>query len=356
MTVQTFYLLAGALTVIACLAVLLPFLRQQGGGRGQASDIDVYRQQLAELEADRARGLIGAAEAEEARAELGRRILGAAASGAEPKSPPTAGRWAIVIAVALIPPLSLGLYWLAGSPGLPDQPLAARLQGNPAGSTIEELVARTERHLAENPEDGIGWSVIAPVYLRLGRDEDAVRAWKRAIELLGEDPARLSGLGEALASVDAGRIGPESRQQFERALALDPDHEKARFYLGLAHAQAGEREEAAKIWTEMTEIKDTDSPWRELAARALDKLAQSGQQTEPDPQQEMIEGMVRSLAERLEREPEDPDGWERLVRSYIVLGRREDAAAALERARAALAGDAASAARLEALQRQLTGG
>ncbi len=370
----TFYLLAGALTLIACLSVLLPFIGEDAGARQQPTDIDVYHAQLGEIDSDEARGLIGAKEAAEARAELGRRILRAAEDMPQKRAPATEGRWAVVAAIAAIPLLSAGIYLAAGASGLADQPLAARLQGNPGMNTIEELLARTERHLAANPDDGMGWSVIAPVYQRLGRHADAIRAWQRAIDLLGADAARLASLGEAISGADQGKVGEEARQHFREALRIEPGHEKSRFFLALGLAQDGDLDAAQREFAGLAEEGQSDSPWAELAAGALTQVqrmqAEAGQDSQAgeaggsvaagtesiDPQ--MIEAMVASLAERLARDPENPDGWERLIRSYIVLERRDEAVAALARAEAALAADSASLARLEALARELdlTGG
>src|SRR5690606_13588779 len=127
----------------------------------------------------------------------------------------------------------------------------ARLQADPAGSSIDELVARTERHLAANPADGRGWSVIAPVYLRLGRHADAVSAYRKALEHMETTPLLLAGLGEALAAAHEGMVTGEARALFERALALDPSHEKSRFFLGLALAQEGAFGAARTQWREL---------------------------------------------------------------------------------------------------------
>lgn len=373
--VLTFYILAAALTALACLSILLPFIRQESAGTSSGRDIDVYREQLAEIDADEAGGRIGAAEAGEARAELGRRILRAAGAEKRTAASTASGRWLALIAIGAIPLVSMAMYWTAGAPGLADQPLAARLQGNPAESSIEELVARTERHLLANPEDGRGWSVIAPVYLRLGRHEDAVGAYRKAIELADETPELLAGLGEALAAEEGGRVTAEARATFEKALAMQPGHEKSQFFLALAQAQAGEFPAAVAGWQSLVANAAEGSPWPDLSRQALaeaegmmasnpdDKgpdgaaLQAAGEMTAPE-RSEMIEGMVASLAARLEAEPKDPEGWKRLIRSYTVLGRQEDAHAALARAQAALADDAQAAAGLETLARELklTGG
>ena len=103
-------------------------------------------------------------------------------------------------AVLAVPLVGWAGYALLGSPDLPPQPLSARLSANPASNTMEELVARAERHLAQNPDDGKGWDVLGPIYLRIGRFDDAIAAFGRAIQLEGATASREAGLGEALAA------------------------------------------------------------------------------------------------------------------------------------------------------------
>ncbi|TGV94001.1 c-type cytochrome biogenesis protein CcmI, partial [Mesorhizobium sp. M2D.F.Ca.ET.145.01.1.1] len=121
-------------------------------------DLEVYRDQLAELDRDAARGLIRPAEAAEARAEIARRILRLGNADITGK---TSGRAASVtarlvatVAVLAVPLVSWGFYSQIGSPDLPSQPLSERLAKNPADSSVDELVARAEAHLAANPSDG----------------------------------------------------------------------------------------------------------------------------------------------------------------------------------------------------------
>lgn len=357
-----FWIVAALLTLGASLAVLLPLTRRAGPA-GAGSDIEVYRDQLAELERDAARGLIGAAEADEARAEIGRRILRADAEAKAAARPQTnaATRLIAAGAVLAVPLLSWGIYAGVGSPDLPSQPLAERLAQNPADSPVEELVARAEAHLAGNPDDGHGWDVLAPVYLRLGRVAEAVNAYRNAIRLAGATAAREAGLGEALAAAGGGMVSAEARAAFERALALEPGEPRARFFLATAMAQDGRMEEAAAAWRAMLATLAPDSPWRRAAGQAVAEAEARIAAAAPGPDEgqvrdmaalpeaeraAMIETMVASLDERLRDNPQDVDGWTRLVRSYLVLGRTDAARDALKRGTQALGAGTAAAARL----------
>ena len=353
-----FWVVAALLTLGASLAVLLPLAgRTTVRAPDGAHDLEVYRDQLAELDRDAARGLIQPAEAGEARAEIARRILKAdkVAAGASTASYGSSARALGVAAVLAVPLVSWGIYAAIGSPDLPSQPLQARLEKNPADATVDELVARAEAHLAANPDDGRGWDVLAPIYARLGRYGEAVTAYQNAIRLDGATGGRESGLGEAIAGAAGGMVTAEAQAAFSRALELEPNQPKASFFLASGLAQEGKVAEALSAWQAMMITLPQDSPWRNAVAQAVQaansRLAATGNGGAPGPTQEevdsaanmsaedqgaMIEQMVARLDERLRQNPRDVEGWQRLVRSYHVLGKTEEAQDALKRGMAAL--------------------
>ena len=367
-----FWVLAALLTLGASLAVLLPLAgRSHVRAADGAHDLEVYRDQLSELERDAARGLILPAEAEQARAEIGRRILkadGAATATDGHSSQKTGMRVAAMAAVLAVPVVSWGVYIAIGSPELPSQPLAARLDKNPAESTVDELVARAEAHLAANPEDARGWDVLAPIYARMGRYAEAATAYQNAIRLAGATGARESGLGEAIAGAAGGMITADSQAAFSRALQLEPAQPKATFFLALALAQDGRSAEAAAAWQAMQATLPADSPWRSAVERAMGQTDIAGADGQGGPSEEeveaaanmsdedrnaMIEQMVAGLDERLRQNPRDLEGWTRLVRSYRVLGRADEARDALKRGLAALGEDSAEGKQLAAVSTSL---
>lgn len=373
-----FWIVAGILTFAACLAVLLPMLRRQETQPADTDfDLEVYQDQLAELERDVARGAIARAEADQARAEIGRRILrldGDRAAGQGPAASRT-GRLVTTLAILAVPAMSWGIYAAIGSPNLPAQPLHARLTADPAQSTMDELVARAETHLAANPDDGRGWEVLAPIYYRAGRYEEAATAYGNTIRLLGSNSGREVGLGEALAAAADGIVTADARAALERALEQDPHNPKARFLLAAALAQEDRMQEAADAWRAMLDELAPDSPWRTAVEQALAQVAEAGESpgpsapgpTAPGPTAEemdaaglipdkdreaMIDSMVAGLDQRLRDNPQDPEGWHRLVQSYIVLGRLEAANDALARGLDALGRDSEEAAALAAFAAQ----
>ncbi|MGN6303787.1 MAG: c-type cytochrome biogenesis protein CcmI [Mesorhizobium sp.] len=363
-----FWIIAAALTLAASLSVLLPLAG--GASRrlvGGSPDVAVYRDQLAELDRDLGRGLIQSTEAEQARAEIGRRLLRADAAASDRGMARSNGGVLRVIsaaAVLAIPLVSWGLYGMLGSPDLPSQPLAERMAKNPADSSVDELVARAEAHLAADPSDGKGWDVLAPIYLRLQRFPDSVTAYRNAIRLEGSTAARQAGLGEALTYVSTGIVSAEAQAAFEAALKLDSMNPKADFYLAMAASQEGRTGDARASWQRMLAALPADSPWRRAAQEALAEadgrqapVAGDGpsqqdmaaaQAMSPQDRAAMIETMVASLDEKLRRDPQDAEGWMRLVRSYLVLGKTDQARDALTRGVAALGADSDAAKKVSA--------
>ncbi|MFC5583957.1 c-type cytochrome biogenesis protein CcmI [Nitratireductor kimnyeongensis] len=360
-----FWIFAAFLTLVAACAVLRPFtVRQDAAEDARAHDIEVYRDQLGEVERDAKRGLIGQQEAEQARAEISRRILQVsytAGDRVENTANRRVTRLTAAAAVLAIPLVSWGLYVLTGSPGMPAQPLHTRAPAGPADAPIGDLVARAETHLAANPDDARGWQVLAPVYMRLGRFADAQTALKNIMRLSSETADLKATLGEAMVGAARGMVTAEAEGIFKQALALDPKEPKARFFLGLARAQEGATEDAQTIWRGMLDNLPEASPWREAAQQALaqsgggaasargpteGEVAAASDLSETD-RQAMIEGMVTGLDEKLRENPSDLEGWRRLIRSYIVLQRPEAAKKALERAVAAFGDKAPESAELK---------
>ncbi len=378
------WLILALMTAGALGAVVWPLVRARGM-TAAGSDLVVYRDQLEEIERDRTDARIGADEAEAARVEVSRRLL--AAANAETARPADAGRGArrrfavVSAAVVMIPLVAAAMYGVLGSPELPWQPLAARTQGgeeNLESNPIAQLLARVEAHLEENPNDGRGWEVVAPVYMKLERYEDAAKARLKAISLLGATAIREVDLGEALTAAANGVISEEAKAAFDRAVALDADNFKAQFYLGLAAEQDGNAAEAARIWRGLIAKAPSDAPWLPVVRNSLarvdasaagapaaaaapaveppgprpDDIAAAGEMTDQQRSQ-MVRGMVDRLATRLHENGTDLDGWLRLLRAYKVLGEHDKAKAAAVEARAALTGEPDKLRRLEAAIKDL---
>jgi cytochrome c-type biogenesis protein CcmH len=187
--------------------------------------------------------------------------------------------------------------------------------------------------------------------LRLGRFADAVVAHKKAIALNGDSPTRESDLGEALVAAANGVVTDEAKLAFQRAAASDPHNVKARYFLGLADEQDGDRNAAAQKWRALLGDAPADAPWRDFVSAALGRVTAepvgpagpsaadvAAAENMPEGERaEMIRGMVQRLSDRLHTDGNDVDGWMRLVRAYAVVGDRDKAKGAAADARRALA-------------------
>ncbi len=351
-----------AATSLSVLAPLYRASRAARSERGQA--LAIYRDQLGEVERDLDRGVIGATEAEAARTEISRRLL---RTGQETEADTaTAGmtnaRRIAAVAMVAMPLVALLFYLFIGSPEMPGEPLQARLNAPTDQQDVPTLVARIEAHLAADPEDGKGWQILAPVYQRLGRYDDAVKAYENVVRLVGSTADTESDLGEALVSANGGTVTATARAAFEQAAKLDATAVRPRFYLALALGQEGKTDEAIAAWKALLADAPKTAPWVGVASAELARLqgastaaAPDGSAAPPGPSQAdvkaagemsaadrmaMIEGMVAKLAAELDANPNDGAGWARLIRSYMVLGKTDDAKAALAKARTALAADA----------------
>jgi cytochrome c-type biogenesis protein CcmH len=346
---MTLTLIFTLMTAAAALAVLWPLRDRRKAGRA-GSDVEVYRDQLDEIDRDHAAGRIGKAEAEAARVEVSRRLIAAVDSTHDGETladaEPAIRRRRLVAAVALLLlPVGAGsVYYSLGSPGIPTLPLAQRLDDDSSEQrSIEGKVAQVEAYLERNPQDGRGWEVLAPIYMQTGRYDDAIKARRRALEIFGPDAARLGDLGEAMVLAANGIVTAEAKALFERAAAFDREDVMAQYYLGLAAKQDGRRDEAEKTWRALLARAPQGAPWIALVQNALaridEKTAPAADAASAEHGGSPVQGMVERLAERLKKDGSNLDGWIQLVRSYRVLGEADKATAAIAEAKAALAGD-----------------
>ena len=212
------------------------------------SALAVYRDQLSEIETERAQGLLGGAEADGARIELARRLIQRSEEkdrGGAKHVAASRARQVVTYAAAALPVIGIALYLAAGSPQLPGRPYAARLDTPVDQATANDLVARVEAHLRQHPEDGRGWDVLAPVYLRMGDYTQAADAFQKAARLLGESDKRLAGYARALIMLQNGIVNEPARQAYQRLLTLQPELVRAQ---GMARhrARAGRRPEGCR--------------------------------------------------------------------------------------------------------------
>lgn len=346
------------LSVLAAGAFVVPLWRVPTTG-DDAAERAALKAELREADRDRKRGLIGDREFELARAEIARRLFRLDDAGERGFAHGSWSRSALVACAIAVPLVGLAAYWIIGSPAYADRPLAAR-------SDLPVLVARAEAHLRRNPEDARGWLAIAPALRAVNRPAEAADAFAKALEYGAFADARRSALLTELAELRMllanGLVAPVEAT-LQEAVGLDARNEKAAYYLALGAEQAGDAATGAKAWSDLlASFPDATGPWVDVARRRLAQLsAPAGPTREraaaiaalPDAERRsMIDGMVASLAARLEAKPDDAAGWPRLVRSLAVLRRTDEARAALLKARGHLRGDTAALAALDAVARE----
>jgi len=351
------------LTAGAVAAIIVPLVRRRGtiATPRAAFDRAVYRDQLAEIDRDRERGILDSEQARAARIEVERRLLATDETGEAAAAAAPVG-WVGALAIAAVTAvLAVTLYLRLGAPELPDQPLASRHDATSPGdlpAVVDALAAR----LKERPEDGQGWLLLARSQASLQRWQESAASYQRALALTNA-PEAAAGYGEMLVVAADGVVTPAARSAFAAALSRDPSNPPARFYLALGDAQAGKAREAVDAWARMADEAPAGAPWLPLVRRHIEETAreagialpanstgakstdpgaagpsaadiEAAQAMTPEQRQAMIRTMVERLAARLESNPDDAEGWHRLARAYTVLGEAEKAAAAEARAAA----------------------
>lgn len=377
-----FWIVVAVISALVTWAVTRPLTREASEIEpASAADVAVYKDQLAEIEADRTRGAIGAEDAELARNEIARRLLRRSGEGATNEEAPRPGgafaRPFYVATTIALPIASLALYLMLGAPGQPGIPLSERLSQNLNQATTNDLVARVEARLRDHPEDGQGWNVIAPVYFSMGRFEESAGAFVTAMRLLGETPDRLQGFANARIRADNGIIGEDARLALEKVIAAEPKRQEPRIWLALAKEQDGKREAAAADYRALLAEAPPDAPYKPFledrlagvtgepakapAPQGADAATEAPAGVDaaavaamtPEERTRFVNGMVERLAKRLAGNGRDAEGWMMLIRAYQMLGRKADAEQALKDARRGLEGDSAALSGVDGLAREL---
>jgi len=354
----------GVVSVVMAALLALPLVRKRRDMADRSEyDLAVYRQQLADVDADIARGVMSAEEGESVRLEIERRMLKASRLKGEARPVmKQRGVLALIILVA-VPAASLALYQHQGSPDMPGQPFAERTPSqSPDRAKIVALLERVSQRLKENPNDKRGWRLLGQGYLSLGETGKAAETLKQAVTIFPDDPDIMSAFGEALVLDSNGVVGPESLRMFQSVLKIDPTMVAPRYYIALASFQAGDAQQAYDQWRALAVDSPANAPWLGTVQRGLDQAAgklgkkpedvtqlakaeapsttpqpskeavDAAQSMTPEQRESFIRSMVGRLAARLKESPDDLDGWLRLAQSYTVLGERKEAAGAYRKA------------------------
>ncbi|MHA1538222.1 MAG: c-type cytochrome biogenesis protein CcmI, partial [Alphaproteobacteria bacterium] len=278
------WLVLGAMTLAALAVLLRPLLKRAPELRTRAAyDTEVYREQMAELERDLARGALDASAGEAARTEIARRLLAADAemTGHGPIAaayrPAAASRRrlaAIALAIA-IPSAAAGIYSQIGNPKLPGQPFAGRQKPGlerTIVARIEAAITVLKKRIAANPKDIAALGRLGRAYFVLRRYREAAAVFERARAVAPASAGLAAAHGEALVLAQ-GKVGPSARRAFADAVKIDPANARARFHLGLAKAEDGDRRGALALWLALEAETASNAPWRARLAIFIEATA-----------------------------------------------------------------------------------
>ncbi len=376
-----FWITTGVLALAMAALLVMALLRgQRNTGPAEAFDVQIYRDQLGEVDRDLQRGVISDEDAERLRTEISRRILAADAkvqsTGVAGQQPRALGlSLAALIGVGVIGG-AFGLYMQLGAPGYGDLGLASRMEmaedareNRPSQQDAEgqmptganpnvqpeytELVQRLRGAVSERPNDIQGHVLLARSEAALGNYVAAYQAQERVVAIKGDAAtgSDYADLADMMVLAAGGYVSPEAERVLETALTRDPENGVAQYYMGLMMAQTGRPDIAFRLWDRLIRVSPADAVWmppilaqmEEMAFRAgvpdyqLPRIASlpgptaedmeaAGEMSEEE-RQEMIRGMVANLSDRLATEGGPPEDWARLITSLAVLGDQAQAIA-----------------------------
>lgn len=266
--VTTFIFIAAILVAVGLAWLLPPLLRRERGALAverTAATLGILKDQLAELEAERARGAVSAEQYDEAKAELERRVLDEAAAEARASAPAAAhgGRKAALALALAVPLVAALLYWRLGDPAAFDPALQRAMDGGSphdmSPAEVERIVEQLAERLKQEPDNADGWVTLARTYYVMRRFPEAVKAYEQLVKLVPDDANVLADYADALAMARGRRIAGEPLALVNKALALDPNQWKA---LAMAGTEAFDRKDykaAVDYWERLRGAVPADS-------------------------------------------------------------------------------------------------
>lgn len=346
------------MVVLAMGFVCMPMFRASVAYTNELeSEQTLYEARLAEIEKDVELGRLDTVSAEAARAEEARRLIKASEMGGS-AGLSKSNRYLVIAAALFLPLMSIPVYLNIGSLEAAQLPSVASTQEDERLS-LQELIAVAEKRLEEFPDDVRGWEVLGPVYLRQQRFGDAEKAFQNIIRIEGRNPQTLLSLANVYIEQTRGQIDDRAKSLVLEILEIDSENPNAKYYLGIAELQSGNEEETRRIWQAMIDGAQGNEEWypviqsRLAELDALNNQAQApvrdtpsqgsmpqldndtleaANRSTPQERAAMINQMVSGLDARLRENPDDKQGWERLVNAYMVLGKHDEAIAAVDRA------------------------
>lgn len=273
------WILVAAIASLVVLVLILPVLR---GVKEQVSDGQgVFAGQLAELARDRELGFIDAEAARQAELDIRRRMSQVAASSRAPREARASARLrqGLVAGSGVAAIAAVSLYMMLGSPFLVGmEPARAPELPEDVQAIMTEL-ADLRASLEENPNNPQGWAVLGQANMQIGRYSVAADSFESAIDWEPGSAFLFSSLGQARLFEAGGNMTPAAREAFARALDVDPDDVRARFFMAEARYQDGEESEALNAWQAILDSAEPDAAYRGMIEARI-SAAQAAAQTD----------------------------------------------------------------------------
>ena len=279
-SVSLFWIVSVLFVAIALALVLPPLLRKKTGpdkvGRREIN-IAVYRDQMKEMEADRANGMLADDQFHGVKLELEARLAEDALGLGAASTPATSsGRVLGYTLGALLPIAAFGIYFWLGNPSalmaMAEAQASAKMDGGHEqgqGHDMAQLLKQIEAKVKANPKDGQGWVMLGRTYSALERWKEAADAYQEAIKLMPKDANALSSLAEVLAIANNRDLDGEPMKLVRQALALDPSDSKALELAAIAAFQDEHYQEAIDYFTRLHSQMPPGSPEAQDIQRAI---------------------------------------------------------------------------------------
>ena len=391
-----FWVSAAAMAGLVAMVLMQALLHARGQDMAATPDLDVYRDQLAEVGRDLVRGTLTPAEGDRLRLEVQRRMLDADRAMAATSVPPTSRQLPVVAGVVIAALLTAGgLYWDLGVPGYPDLPLSERLASADAAYAarpsqdqaeaqqppfvqpadldpkLAALLTQLRDALKTRPDDLQGHVLLAQKEASLGNYAAARKAQDTVVRLKADTVSAddLAFLAYTMVRAAGWLVTPEGEQVVKKLLKRDPRSGLGRFYSGLMFAEIGRPDLTFPLWQPLLAESPPDAPWYDLIHGQIEDIAAAAgiAYTLPDAapgpdaatvaaaaamsdtdRTAMIATMVNGLEARLKSEGGPVADWSRLITSLAVLHDMPRAQSAYAAARAAFAGKPGALSALQA--------
>lgn len=323
-----FWSIVSAMTLCVLGLLLRPLLKRPSVATSdQQKTLPVYRQQFSELEQDRADGLLTDDQYRTARSELERRVLEETGTTEMPAA--VAGGLVnlrvVALSLAMIIPASSGvLYWTLGNPAAMTHPTvsSSASQGGPGddpqmADSLNTLIDQLRKKLEQNPNDGVGWGLLARSYMAMERYADAVPIFEKATKLDPNNASLLADYADALGVHQGRKLDGRPETLIQKALKLDPHNVKALMLSGTIAYNRKDFARAAKEWEDAHAYLPPDD--QESSEQLKASIAEAKRHLGGGPSRNMLVANP-PMEQAKPAKPAAQSGQSRAITGKVVLG------------------------------------